>query len=265
MTMLFKEWVDAFRPRENSDDALPAPASSARLGRARFFIYRVKREDERHVPNARLHALLTEARKTYERYGDVPKIDEYDKKSAIYIGKAVYPVRVGSRQMLNEEWLSLRFIPAGGSPRYTEDLLVSRVGKKALLPILRRNMCNNEPGCAKRFVTLSRLCRIAPKRGKNRYTPQLFALMNRQFLTDAENAGATYATLTALLQPRLIDRALSVKGNRPPFVRAERTLRLKKEERLGIDRTLLSYRYPGYFLRMDELAKRLLVLRRRAA
>lgn len=256
ITNLLKEWVDAAHPRRTGGGSLPEPVCVARAGQAQFFVYRVKRADERHFPNTRELSLLKEARKTYTRYGRVPPIDEYDKKSAIYLARAVYPMRINSRRITAEEWLSVRFIPAAGPPRATEDLLVCRVGGKAILPLLRQQWCGGDPHGIKQFVTLSRLCRIAPAHGKNKYTPQLFALMNRQFVHDMRQEGAPYTMLTALLQPRLIDRALSVAKPRirPPFVRAEQTLGLEEGERVRIDRTLLSYRYPGYFLRMDELA-----------
>lgn len=258
MTTLLKEWVDAVHREEPDGGQLPAPVLSARIGAARFFVYRVKRSDERHFPNARLLALLKEARQTYERYGRMPPIDEYDKKSAIYLAQAVYAVRANGRREGREEWLSVRFIPAAGSPRYTEDLLVCRAGRRSLLPILREKICDHDPACVKCFVTLSRLCRIAPAGGRNRYTPELFALMSRQFALDCRERQAPYTMLTALLQPRLIARALTHRGgHRPPFLRAERTLGMGNGERLRIHRTLLSYRYPGYFLRMDQLAKTL--------
>lgn len=251
---------------------LPSPEREYQFGDARFFVYKVKDKSETNFSNRELHTLLLEARKSYLRYGNVALTDAYDEKSSIYLTRVVYPYTVDTVSFPLEEWISVRFVPASGNPVSTEDLDVCVYKNKPLSQSIHQNLLPTKSEPLSHLVTISRICRIAPRvpmqdvffsgtflPQKNSYTALAFAAMNQLFLEESDEQGDEYKYFTALAKQELFQKVLHLETNTTkvffPFESATTVLGLKPDERVRMNRNLLSYRHPGYFLHLEEMIK----------
>lgn len=249
---------------------LPTPVREYQFGDVHFFVYKVKDKKERIFPNEALYSLLQEARRSYLRYGQVPLTDSYDEKSSIYLTRVVYPHTVDNVAFPIEEWVSVRFVPASGNPLLSEDLDVCVYQNQPLTLSLRKTLFPNRIDPLKHLVTISRICRIAPRvptenvfftgtfiPQKNTYTALAFTAMNKVFLEESEKNGDEIDFFTALAREELFEKVLHFeRGEKKaifPFAAAENILNPDKKHRLRINRNILSYRHPGYFLNLEEL------------
>lgn len=213
------------------------------------------------------------ARQSYRRYGPVPLSDEYDAKSEIYLAHASYTMTFGTTNYSLHEWLSMRFVPADGMPKYTEDLSLCICRGKTLADWLCEPKEGGEEHGGRGIVTLSRICGIPPyltnDKSQNirlgiptklRYTPVLFALMNKLFCDRATSLSTKYLYITGLFRDELIEKVLTVTTPNavrvPLFIFADELFNLRDDDAIRIDRsspTQSVYKFPAYFLRMDQL------------
>lgn len=232
-------------------------------------VFKVKGTAERSFPHPHLHYLLTKARESYRRYGDVPTTDAYDTKAAVYLARATYPVEEKKEGYI-EEWLSVRFIPAGGEPVSTEDLDACLYRERPIREWIAERLFPERPDFLRHIVTISRVCHIPPVflfaeeqasdivlSQRNRYTGICFALMNQVFFEESDRAGHRYEYVTSMSHPELIAKLFQFKTAQGmmslPFRKAKELLGIGDNEPVGINRTLLSYQYPGHFLNLHEL------------
>lgn len=249
---------------------LPTPVREYQFGDVHFFVYKVKDKNERIFPNESLFRVLEEARRSYLRYGQVPLTDNYDEKSSIYLTRVVYPHMVDNVVFPLEEWVSVRFVPASGNPFLSEDLDACVYQNQPLTLSLRKTLFQNRVDPLKHLVTISRICRIAPRvptenvfftgafiPQKNTYTALAFSAMNKVFLEECEKDGDEIDFFTALAKEELFQKVLHFESNEKkaifPFLSAEEILNPDKKHRIRINRNLLSYKHPGYFLNLEEL------------
>ena len=103
---------------------LREPVASFKNKEAVFDVFRATDLYQNKWNKKSFFEIVCECRRAYQRYGDVPLIDEYDKKSIIYLCRSRFLLKISGvkRKIPMEEWLSIRFIPADESPESTEDL-----------------------------------------------------------------------------------------------------------------------------------------------
>ena len=256
--------------QETATSLLPSPTREFQEGDTHVFIYTVKSSDEKIFFHPELYKILCEARKSYWRYGDVPLIDKYDAKSFIYLTRVVYPSVQGGAHCFLEEWTSMRFIPAAGVPFSTEDLESCVYQGETLSTKIKKTLFQNQDTAFDRLITISRICRIRPHvftknfrfdhqalPQKNKYTALSFVAMVQLFLDQSIEAGKNYEWFTALAKEELFTKVLHLnreeKDVRFPFFRASEVLKIPPARTIRVNRSLLSYRYPGYFLDVEEL------------
>jgi len=236
-------------------------------------IYRAKRLHEPRWLSATLKHYVMRARKSYMRYGSVPREDAYDAKSAIYLARIVYMDQSSGAHPI-EEWISMRFVPTDGAPRYSEDLIFCLCNGKKLADWLLKSPLNKNKDIIKHIVTMSRICGIPPHLllppkelstdepiclpKKFKYSGLSFALMNKQFFNDCKSDGKDYQYITGLFHDELIDRALTVTTARgkkiPVFTPAHDTLNIREASQIRLNRSLsFAYEFPAYFLKANQL------------
>lgn len=236
-------------------------------------IYRAKRLHEPTWFSATLKNHVLCARESYMRYGFVPREDEYDAKSAIYLARVVYIDQPKDIHPV-EEWISMRFVPADGFPRYSEDLTFCLCGKQELSNWLLKSHHNKNKDITKHIVTMSRICGIPPRPlshsmqlnantcsfipEKFKHTGISFAFMNKQFFNDCTSDARDYQYITGLFHDGLIERALTVTTARgkkvPAFTLAHDILGIQEASQIKLNRSLsFAYEFPAYFLKADEL------------
>ncbi len=89
-----------------------------------------------------LKQLVGQARRSYERYGDVPLYDEYDERAAVYLAITTYQKNVAGLPVRFVEVTSIRFVPGYGDRPVIEDFeLFLQVVREVLF--LVKLLCTN--------------------------------------------------------------------------------------------------------------------------
>ncbi len=253
-------------------DVLPFPIREHVFGDIHISIFKVKDREDIDFSDFSLLKMLHKARGSYARYGQVPLVDDFDTKASVYLTRTIYPFSADSgSSILLEEWSSVRFIPASGKPFSTEDLECSVYQGMSMSIKIQELLFNNHPEALDKVVTLSRVCRITPQvfgpntliphthkvPEKNMHTGLSVFLMSKIFLEESASKGKTYEWITALSKPDFFEKVLCFpwkgKEMRFPFLNAEHVMAPDSQEKIHIDRSLLSYKYPGYFLDLKDL------------
>ncbi|MSU74898.1 MAG: hypothetical protein EXS55_00050 [Candidatus Magasanikbacteria bacterium] len=245
---------------------LPDPLYTYRWGQVHFVLYEAK---EFHVSNW-LHphwpALVSEARRSYLRYGAVPLLDSYDDKAAVYLCRVDYPATDEEGVVTyHTEWVSTRFIPANGTPLSTEDLDQYHFLGKSVGQHLAEEVGESEGVFWKNVMTISRICGFAHYNSKGlignrstrlKYSAVAFLLMNYYVFHHATTRDLTF--VTAVFSERLFNK-ISMEIQRETNVQLtvpgiEVHFKCTPEE-IMLERKVMAYRFPGYFLNMHELAR----------
>lgn len=271
---------------------LPAPSYTERIHDTTFEIFVVKHAFSDIWKNDLLRRLIVEARKTYRSlYGEIPLIDEYDKKSVIYLVKSSYALSVGSVPIQCAEWLTVRFVPAGDSPVSNEDLdFYLYKGTHPIFDVLLKKIKEFKTGdinnARSKIVALSRLSAIRPypldtviasetkkyfaTNKRNFHTALSFALVNKYFLQYAKELKLPIQFITCQMHEKTtkktLSHALSNEVKLLDFVPLYRQLGVKRASLVAINRNnpqVYIYRYPGYFLDIAHLSKTLRYLLRK--
>lgn len=242
---------------------LPQPEHEYRIHDAHFFVYKVKDSRQNFFPDTNLQTIVKESRKSYLRYGDIPLLDQYDLKSSLYLTRVVYPQNIEGISVLVEEWVSVRFVPTSGTPNSTEDLDACIYRGKPLSTTVTELSTS---------ISISRICRVPPKVApgqdhfsgiflphKNKYTSLAFVFMNHQFLQEKKDQDTYQLWFTALAKPELFSNVLSLADEQKsfhfPFTPVLQKLISSHLNQFRIQRTVLSYRHPGYFLDLYTLLR----------
>lgn len=237
---------------------LPKPLGKEAIGGVNYEIYRAKEFYAYHWENDVLYRLVIDARGSYYRYGDLPPLDRQDKKSGIYLVRAIYlspPV---------EEWLSARFVPGDGAPEGVEDFdFYAYRGKP--INYLMENLFKKEHTSLSNVISISRLCGIdsflrnrsykkistALHHSDHLYTPVCFGLLNKQMLEDYRNLNHSCSYISNQIPEELINGFLALRLEkgilRPQFTLAAETLDIDSAE-VKLIRKDYTYQFPLYFL-----------------
>jgi hypothetical protein len=234
-----------------------------------FSIYRAKDLFKEAWNDQGLQYLVSRARGSYLRYGEVPVYDSYDPKSAIYLIKASY---TGENEKIKgavaiQEWLSVRFIPWGGAPEDTEDFTHCHYKGKNIREIINNNLFKGEDKI-NQLVTISRICSAQYALGprghyiellgqKNKYTSESFVLANQAFLDDY-NKSSKFSYLTGLFRKELLKKfTVKINGGKqlPTFIPAYKSLGISDKNSIRITRDDYIFSFPSYFLNLKETLK----------
>lgn len=259
---------------------LPPPVNSLQINQVRFEIYLAKDIYNSAWNGQCLHSLVLKARESYGRYGNVPLIDEYDLKSAVYLVRAIYPEKTADREYWVEEWLSLRFVPGNGEPGGIDVLNLYWYEEKPMAYWIEK-FIQPKGWSFHNLISGSRLCGISSfiqnpadqnefgktRRSDHKYTPVCFALLHKQFFDDCRREGLDFQYFIVATSDRLLKGFMRLEsGNRkygPACVRAEKTLGVPCcMGKIKLRRNDFIYQYPLYFLNQNQivkLLKRLLV------
>ena len=139
----------------SSSKKLPKPSFSFLKDGVNFSVYKVKDFFSQDYLNDSLKNILSEARKSFWIYGDVPTFDSNDQYSSIYLVRSCYKSIKDNISFATEEWLSLRLINNSISNNRIADLDACYLNDVPL-----RNFFNQEKNFSQ--VTVSRLCGIRP-------------------------------------------------------------------------------------------------------
>lgn len=274
MNTFLKRWCK-YAP-SNTDMHQPLtdiPIAQYSLEGALIQIYRAKSLHSSEWKSPQLKQYLMHARQSYLRYGHVPLIDDFDAKSEVYITRATYSIKDDHLSYSVEEWLSMRFVPSDGNPRYTEDLSYSLCEDKPLIQWLSESNFGKRKDSAQHMIAISRICSIPPRKipgykykkyvffpKKLGYTAISFALMNKVFLDNLSSSSKYYGHMTGIFRDEFIDKVLTVgtpKGEIvPDFTFGYKLLGLNNIRMIRLDRSaplLYPYHFPKYFFHIKQL------------
>ncbi|MGE5041411.1 MAG: hypothetical protein ACM3IJ_00735 [Candidatus Levyibacteriota bacterium] len=253
-------------------ESLPRPVHTEKIAGGNFSLYRAK---ELFVPewgNFAAQALVTEARKSYQLYGDIPLLDRFDQKAAVYLTQVTFQ---DDKERPANEWFTVRFVPGEGEPYSSEDLefySFSEEGnmhsvKKAMVERLPQVAGFSEEDLLSKTAAVSRLGAVrgyydngdemeSAGRG-SKYVGISFALMNMQFLKDAR-----HFMDVRLMTSQIHDSLRRVLSYPPlsgkysmPFTPGYNMLRVEPEA-IRVDRTnpdVYAKDFPSYFYDLGSL------------
>ncbi len=245
-----------------------AASVSYALGEVTFEVFRAKDLHAEAWNSDHAKEMVARARQSYRCYGEVPLFDSYDAKSAVYLCRTTYPysLDIGADPVKMEEWLSLRFIPREGQPFSTEDLDHFFYQNRPVGHYLSEYLVHRGASTPVSAVTISRLCSIRPNltrpnsrlsaesfSGALRHFFPAFLLLNHAFLSDHEAAEQSFFTA-------MFNRPILEKITRHPdshrwpltFFPAHDFFGAKKSA-ICLERKHIAYRYPGYFLNIQQI------------
>ena len=248
---------------------LPPPVNSLEINGIRFEIYLAKDLYNSAWNGECLQSLVLRARESYGRYGNVPLIDEYDSKSAIYLARAMYFEKSEQEEYLVEEWISLRFVPGDREPNGIDVLNLYWHRKKPASHWVEKFLRLRNLGFHN-LISGSRLCGISSfisdgsdqlkfgekRRSDHKYTPVCFALLHKQFFEDCKREGLDFDYFVVATSDRLLEgfMRLEFQGEKygPACVKAEETLGLQPGK-IKLKRDDFIYQYPLYFLDQNQI------------
>lgn len=236
-------------------------------------LYKAKDMYKRKWNHPDLKKVTLLCRKTFLRYGNRALLDKFDDKACIYLACATYPV-LGSdgRNYFVSEWLSSRLVPGDGLPLGCGELELYRFQGKRLDKVVRDRIFGGQKDFYKHIVSGSRICGINPyyRDGfgpieslptKNLYTAACFALIFDRLHHECKSE---HTHLTGVIQNKFICGKLSVvyQGDlvKPILVPAYEFLEIENNRDIKLDRKVYAYRFPSYWLNMDQLLELLELL-----
>ena len=231
-------------------------------------VYIAKGWGEKSFRSSLLLQIVKTARKSYQSsYGDdIPLIDNYDQKSAVYFALCRYKDK---KTGLNfQEILSVRFTPVLGYPlgNYDVDLyhfpnsLGSNVVSELYSSLIEQKKWQ-ENHFEKSLFSISRMCAVRPQSGqkrlkKNKYTNRCFWSMVRACVRDLNSIGIMQVCLTVQMLPKMRDKLIEIEEVRQVMVSAQSILSPNFDKQIQVDRQRHEkyvYSYPGYFLQVEKL------------
>lgn len=226
---------------------------SCKIGRVFFSVYKAKNLNDNKWNSAVLKKLVMLARQSYLRYGAVPLIDDFDNKSAVYLCRVNYSYQYKKRSILLEEWLSVRFVP-GSEQGSMDDLNQHLYGGRSVSELIKAQLFPNEDCFQNNLVAISRICGIhpydslAPEKSyrwlpkKLKYKAISFALINKDFFSQQ-----AFSYIIGVFREELLKELLRHAKFSLVIPKAHKLLHCRADK-IYLNRDLLAYRYPGYFL-----------------
>ena len=220
-----------------------------------FNVFLAKKSFELDWESYELGKIVRSARESYQVYGDVPIEDEYDYKSDIYVTQVIGKTGIVS-------YYSARFIAAVGEPPLSDDLDIFYYHSSPIFETIKKEIFKGDyttENYLDRIYTISRLCKVKEASKSAARTPRWIliicvAVMLESFLSRVQK----HIYLSGVFHPALFFRG-SLNGGidlslEHLFDRASDTLGIA-ETGISIERNLLSYRYPLYFLDSNEIIR----------
>lgn len=253
---------------------LPQPHARHKSGNLVLEIYQVKKMFETQWPEPALKRIMVSARKASNLPYGRPIFDKYDKKSTIYLARALYPLdSLDAKSPVIDEWLSVRLVPGNGVPKGTGELEMFTFQNQKIEDVIQKKLCRGNNDYLSFFAASNRMCahrpyfynqkdqelmgiEMLPK--KNRYSFLLYGLINFYFLRDYLKDGG-YRFLTGVIIDELVEKALTTihKGQRlgTLFTNAYEILGVQPDD-IKLNRSArgaYTYHYPTYFLNVRSL------------
>lgn len=216
-----------------------------------FLIYKAKNLYNPKWNSRLLKEITKEARKSFLRYGRMTLINEYDKNAEVYLCRAI--------DKSSEEWLSLRFVPGKDGEVLMEDLLQYTYKNIPISDFIADKLFR-EKNFHGKMVSLSRICGIYPyprnlvkinsvqSLRSMRYVAKSFGLMNKIFFSQHE-----FAYLTATVRKELLKKVSHFSDKLSLYLPDAHKIIGCASSEVRLDRSLLAYRFPGYFLNIPQL------------
>lgn len=266
---LLKEELEARDKVRHLRLHLPPPVGVFHFNHTAAFVYRVRTISRLDEPS--LLEVVQQARRTYHIYGqDIPLIDSFDHKSAIYLVRFVYRVN----DVETEEWFSMRFVWGGGEPKSNVDMDFYNVvvnGKEVpFLDILEKNdmltstICQSRVCAIRPYSVNADLQHVVdeevtdPRTRKNRYSPVGYVLCFNQFFLDHQVFPFNLRYFICQMHENLYENLLIQKKWQLHLMPAYKTLDVPAVGGVFLARRrpgVYVYDYPGYFLDNADLVQ----------
>ena len=260
---------------------LPAPERVYHIDGVIFEIYKAKEPFQPHWNHGVLRTLVREARKSFLRYGSIPLEDVFDTKAAVYLVRAQYILKEHAPLLFPvEEWLTLRFIPAHGAPYFTEDIEACLLRGRPIRQHIAERFFSSAEQALRSTVTTSRLCGIKPYFAKasvfplykevlprkHQYLSLSFVLLNYVFFDSVQTDPYKKDIITMMFHAKLLPKVtdITLGDTRVPLpITQVHEFFGERQEHISIDRSILSYAYPSYWLDIDQLLRVLVLFTQR--
>lgn len=238
------------------------PVKKYKIGEVTFLIYKAKNLYNPNWNSGLLKKITQEARKSYLRYGSMRLVDEYDKNAEVYLCRAI--------DMSSEEWLCLRFVPGKIGGNSLQDLGQYICKNEPLSKMVAGKLFPGVKNFQNKLVAVSRVCGISPYTFnltkskisylpiRMKYTAKSFALINKVFFSSSK-----FTYLLGVFRKELLERLLCFDSQLSlDLLDAYKVLGCSSDE-IRLNRSLLAYRFPGYFLNISQLIDLLGILIKR--
>jgi hypothetical protein len=242
---------------------LPEPVGVYKCSGTIFEVYCAKRGSVRGWVDPILKSLTLDARLSYNVYGKRPQLDKYDRKSTIYLVRAIYkwPSNRSRTHCIAEAWMSNRFVPNKGVPKGAAELDIARYKGRTVEEIVKKKFFARRKNFLKYILSYSRMCSIPPyvqRKGdermlhktpplKNPHTALCFALICKQFIREYGEPSFQHLYITGLIRDDLVKNALTVYRRdasfKPLFTPAYKILALRDRKSISLDRNVYTYKY----------------------
>jgi hypothetical protein len=217
-----------------------------------FLIYKAKNLHNPKWNSALLKKITKEARRSYLRYGRMSLLDNYDKNAEIYICRAIDSV--------SEEWISLRFVPGQTGADLLEDLSQYICNGQPVSIMIKQKLLPRDKNFKKKLVAISRICGIPPYTVsiseskitnlpiRLKHLAKSFALINKVFFSRTE-----FVYLLGVFRAELLGKLLQFDNYLTLRLPSAYKLLGCKPRQIRLNRNLLAYHFPGYFLNITQL------------
>jgi len=228
------------------------PRSVYKVGDARVEIYLAKGLFSGVWLDPGVLEMLVKARGSYRVYGKRPVFDKFDKKSAVYLARAVYPPL--------EEWLSFRLVPGIGVPWGTGELDIFSYRGARVDGLVRDHFFGGNKNWLEYISSSSRMCGIHPTDSlKHKFSAACYAIVSKHFYDDWL-CRMPCRFITGIILNRFVENALTVEigGEKygTAFTPAWKVLGARDPKEVRLIRSANSnyaYRFPAYWFNARQL------------
>src|SRR3989344_422993 len=197
-------------------------------------------------------------RQNFRRYGDVPELDAYDKKSQVWLTRVKYQDREGAQK---EEWFSLRYISVVGTPEFSDDFKIGLATGINYSDLIIDKIYHGKKAGLKKVFTISRICAYNPDDAgginKFNFTQLATALTLEATIKKNRWSHDKAVYLTGMFNQHLFKHLVCFKQSRKPTVLAwplaYKTLNLDNNLFHNLRVGELGHKLPNYFLDLEEL------------
>ncbi|MFA6423722.1 MAG: hypothetical protein WCV83_00210 [Candidatus Magasanikbacteria bacterium] len=233
---------------------LPTPDKVYDWQGIRWEIFLAKNFSSQWV-NETTHNLVLKCRQSFERYGEISLEDDYDNKSLVLLARVHFENENGQQ----EEFFSLRLIPAQGEPFLTEDLQVILHGGGNLYELIKDKLHFGHSESHKYIFTISRFCGLSliPSNQNHLKHTTLSLVILWLFALEGVPKPHKDIAITAMFNRHIFSKVSRLKINNKEFVLSlpeiHETLSLSIENFGNFFPGPVAFHYPAYFFNLPEL------------